>query len=247
MKIWIQGKTLLEQFLQKRCGEKGYILSAPSDCDIAVLEYPYSNISEELAGQFDGHQKIIAGIMNKETDRFIAEKNWSIYRPLKDEIYLSENAQMTAEGAVWAIMEKVPFALKDARCLVIGYGRIGKALTVLLRSFGSEVIVAARRAESRQEAGENSISISRIPSVIRKTDLILNTVPNCVLLENSLFSIKNTAFLFELASKPYGFDMEQAKRLGVHASLESGLPGRYCPQSAADALLRFIERSVQIE
>ena len=247
MRIWIQGESEMDQFLKKRCAERGMILSSVSDCDLAVLRFPYSEISSEIKDALPEGQKIVCGIMNEEVEQTAKEKNWMLYRPLQDEEYLLENAKLTAEGAVYFAMNKLSIAIRDANCLVIGYGRIGKELTRILRALGAEVTVAARRRESREEAGENSIPISGIRSVIHQADLILNTVPQHVLSESGLLSIKSTAFLLELASKPYGFDMDAARRLGVHAYLESGIPGRYCPLSAASALLRYIERSVRIE
>ena len=247
MRIWIEGNAETNQFLRKKCTENGMVLSTPSACDLAVLQFPYSTISEELKDAFPDGQKIVCGMISEEANRIAGEKNWRLFQPLKEETYLTENAKLTAEGAVSIAMNKMSLAIRDAVCLVIGYGRIGKELTRILRFLGAEVIVAARRKESREEAGENSVPLNRIQSVLRRSDLILNTVPGRVLSESGLFCIKNTAFLMELASKPYGFDMQQAKKLGLHASLESGIPGRYCPQSAAAALFRYIERSVQIE
>ena len=247
MKVWIQGDSQVSQFLRKICSSRGMMLSSPVDCDLAVLNFPFSSISEELEKDFGTGQKIVCGMVDEKINRISEEKNWMLFQALKDETYLLENAKLTAEGAVFFAMQKASIALRDARCLVIGYGRIGKELTHLLRSFGADVTVAARRPESRKEAGENSVSIAKMQSVLHKTDLILNTVPHPVLSESGMFLIKNTAFLIELASKPYGFNMEQAKRMGIHACLESGIPGRYCPESAARALFRYIERSVQIE
>ncbi len=247
MKIWIQGDSQVSQFLRKICSSRGMVMSSPAACDLAVLNFPYSSISEELEKDFGTGQKIVCGMVDKKINRISEEKNWMLFQPLKDETYLAENAKLTAEGAVFFVMQKASIALRDARCLVIGYGRIGKELTHLLRSFGANVTVAARRPESRKEAGENSVSITKIQSVLHKMDLILNTVPCPVLSESGMFLIKNTAFLIDLASKPYGFDMDQAKRMGIHACLESGIPGRYCPESAARALFRYIERSVQCE
>ena len=247
MRIWIQGNTEMDLFLKKRCAEQGMMLSSASDCDLAVFGFPYAMISEEIKEALGEKKKIVCGIMDEKLETYAAEKVWMLYRPLKDEEYLLENAKLTAEGAVFTAMNKLSIAVQEAECLVIGYGRIGKELTRLLRGLGAHVTVAARRPESREEAGNDSVPISKIQSVIKKTDLILNTVPYPILSESSLLLIKNTAFLFDLASKPYGFDMEAARRLGVHAYLESGIPGRYCPASAASALLRYIERSVQIE
>ena len=247
MRIWIQGQSEMIWFLKKICARHGMVFASPEACDLAVMQFPYSSFTDELKEAFPNGQKVICGIIDAKTNQISREKKWDMYFPLKDEQYLSENAKLTAEGAVAAVMNKIPFSLRKTKILVIGYGRIGKELTRLLRSFEADVTVAARREESRSEAGTNSIEISRIQSAVSKYSLILNTVPNAVILESGLLHIKNTTFLFELASKPYGFDMERAKSLGIHAYLESGIPGRYCPESAAAAIFRYIERSVQIE
>lgn len=247
MRIWIQGKTESDHFLQKYFAEKGMIFSSLKECDLAVLQFPFSKISEEEAAFLLKGQKIVCGKLEGNSQTIAEKRKLFLLQPLKDEEYLLENAKLTAEGAVFFAMSKMTIALKDAACMVIGYGRIGKELTRILRSLGAEVVVAARREESRIEAGKNSIAINKIRSVLNKQDLILNTVPSPILSENSLFRIKQTAFLLELASKPYGFDLDRAKAIGVRAHLESGIPGRYCPESAASAIFHFIERSVSFE
>ena len=147
MKVWIQGDSQVSQFLRKICSSRGMILSSPADCDLAVLNFPFSSISEELEKDFGKGQKIACGMVDEKINRISEEKNWILFQPLKDETYLLENAKLTAEGAVFFAMQKTSIALRDARCLVIGYGRIGKELTHHLRSFGADVTVAARRPE----------------------------------------------------------------------------------------------------
>ena len=159
-----------------------------------------------------------------------------------DEDYALRNAWLTAEGAIHAAMSAVPFAVERAEALVIGYGRIGKALTGLLHSLGAGVTVAARREESRKEAGKNSVSISYMPHILSRMDVIFNTVPAPVLGEKELRHVKPQCVMIDLASAPYGIDMDAAEALGRKAFLESGLPGRYCPLSAAEALLNYMER-----
>ena len=74
--------------------------------------------------------------------------------------------------------------------------------------------------------------------------MIFNTVPALVLPRERLALARPDALLLELASAPYGFDLLQARKLGLRAELESGIPGRYCPRTAAKILWRYIEREV---
>ena len=55
------------------------------------------------------------------------------------------NAFLTAEGAVALAVEHSPGALGGSRCLVAGFGRIGKALCLALRGLGAQVDCAARK------------------------------------------------------------------------------------------------------
>jgi len=48
--------------------------------------------------------------------------------------------------------------------------------------------------------------------------------------------------LIDLASPPYGIDLRAAWNRGLRAWREPGLPGRYCPQSAAEAILNALDR-----
>ena len=53
-----------------------------------------------------------------------------------NEALIRENAALTAEGALVAAMRASDTAIRDARCLVIGWGRIGRALTERLVGLG---------------------------------------------------------------------------------------------------------------
>ena len=247
MRLLIVGDTPRDRCLKDLALEKGHSLPTQGPWNFVICSLPRSTVPEEFADLLPENQKVVCGLTEPGFDSLAKSRNWQLYRILEDTQFTQINAELTAEGAVFKAMENLDKALRDTACLVIGYGRIGKALTQKLRALGAQVTVAARRLESRVEAGESSIPIEEIQSVLPKTDLILNTVPSQLLLENGLLLCKHTAFLLELASKPYGIDMEAAKRLGLRCSLESGLPGRYCPQSAASATLDYVERMADRE
>lgn len=159
---------------------------------------------------------------------------------LKYEPFVIKNALLTAEGGIASAMEKSDEAICGANCMVIGYGRIGRALTRMLMGLGGRVTVCARRAEVRAQAaidGAEEASMGEMPGLIGGMRFIFSTVPERVMGTDSLINIAKGAVLIDLGSLPYSFDIEAAVSMGVTAAREPGLPGRYCPGSAADALL----------
>ena len=163
----------------------------------------------------------------------------------KDEQLQLENAWLTAEGAISAVMNRANRALKDCRCLVIGWGRIGRALTELLIGLGAEVTVASRSEKGRNgaiERGAQSISTYNMKEALWGKNVVFSTPPERVLGEEELTYAEKDVLIVDLASAPYGVDLEAAERLNLKAWREPGLPGRYCPYSAACALLRAIGR-----
>ena len=62
--------------------------------------------------------------------------------------------------------------------------------------------------------------------------------------EDVLTMVSKDALVMELASAPYGVDIEAAKRIGVHVEIESGIPGRYAPLDAGAALFDALARAM---
>ena len=162
-----------------------------------------------------------------------------------DEALILENAALTAEGAVAAAMGASEVALRNARCLVVGWGRIGRALTELLVGMGAGVAVASRSPAGRNRAverGAKAVATADIASALPGRGIVFNTAPSLVLDAAALRRADRDALLIDLASPPYGIDLAAAWALGLRAWREPGLPGRYCPGSAARALLEAISR-----
>ena len=247
MRIFVSGHSPRERCFSALCLKHGHLQPAYGPWDLAVLPLPVSSMEEDLADQLPRGQRIVCGKPDDALKRLAWKRGWQLINILEKESFLQENANLTAEGAVFYAMKQSDAAIKGSDCLVIGYGRIGKALTEKLRALGANVTVAARRKESQDQAGKNSVSIGDIPQVIGSCGFVFNTVPTPVLDENCLRSAGHDTLFFELASKPYGIDMDAAEKMGKRVFLESGIPGRYCPKTAAEAMLRCIETEVQHE
>ena len=163
----------------------------------------------------------------------------------KDETLQVENAWLTAEGAVSAAMRNSGRCLRGMCCAVIGWGRIGRALTELLVALGARVTVISRSESHRHRAierGAEAVAPERMGNALNAAGLVINTAPAMVLDKDALQHMARDAMAIDLASPPYGIDLRAAWARGIRAWREPGLPGRYCPESAAAALLRAIAR-----
>jgi len=245
MRLFIEGGGPREEELRRQSIKRGHTLPDHGPWDAVVLTMPRSTVSEDVANLLPRGQQVLCGYTDAAFDCLAKKRGWRLLRVLNDEGFTEENAYLSAEGAVFAAMREGTAALRDARCMVIGYGRIGQSLTGLLRAWKVRVIVAARRPESRAEAGEGSIPLSAISRALPQTDIVFNTVPANILTASQLSFLPKDALYMELASPPYGIAPEEAEKTHVHYVLESGIPGRYCPSSAAGLLLDYLERTVK--
>ena len=183
---------------------------------------------------------------------FPREKRWDLqYVNLwADERLLQENAYLTAEAAVAAAMRRSRISMAGARCAVVGYGRIGRSLTEILLNQGAEVTVLSRTQAKRRaarESGAQAADLTDAARVLPGRQLIFSTPPALVMDEGVLAHVDADAAIVDLASPPYGVDLEAARRRELRAWREPGLPGRYCPLSAARAIYSAVLRWEEAE
>ena len=164
--------------------------------------------------------------------------------------YHTANAPPTAEGAIQIAMEELPITLHDARALVIGFGRLGRALAPRLRALGARVWVSARRYEQRAAAesmGLGSEGVTRLSDWLCSYDLVFNTVPAPVLGVEELAALKERALVIDLASRPGGVNMDAASALGVRVIWALSLPGKVAPVTSGryirDTVYHIMEES----
>lgn len=164
-----------------------------------------------------------------------------------DEEYILKNAHLTAEGAIISAASLSQSALDGSPCLIIGYGRIGRRLAYLLYCMGADVSIAVRRSAAADEVRRDGFQahiLGGLAQLLPAMRFIFNTAPAQVLSETHLRRISPDTVLMDLASPPYGFDLDLARSLSVHAVRENGLPGRYCPHSAGACLLDAVLRAL---
>ena len=142
---------------------------------------------------------------------------------LQDVDYTAINAAITADCALRIASREMKLVFFRCPVLVLGWGRIGKCLSKLLRALGAEVTIAARKDTDLamiRALGYHAVNISRLQTLTSEIRVIFNTVPAMVLsVETFPDCIK-----IDLASQP-GMD-------GNNVICARGLPGVYAPESS---------------
>lgn len=236
-------------FFHEKSGAEPVPLEALSDFDVAVSCWPMRwpctdreiGADEILDRLAPGSTLLLCG------PQFPQERKWQLqYVNLwEDERLLLENAWLTAEAAAGIAAGHIGGALCGISCGVVGYGRIGRALTNILIRLGADVRVftgSAAKMEQIIKAGAAAMDVREIAAGIRDRRFIFSTVPACVLDADVLGCVSKDAFIMDLASPPYGVNLDAAMALGIRAWREPGLPGRYCPLSAGRAIFNAVMR-----
>ncbi len=213
--------------------------------DILIAKYPFEAGCVECVMALPSGAKLI--LLNSGSPS-PEETGGRKFTCLSDDgVFALENAVLTAEGAVCAAMNHIPFALNAENILVIGYGRIGRSLTEILVGLRARVTVMSRREAGRLQAlarGAMSVDADSMKAVLSDARVVFVTTPDRVLGRDELMRLSRSALLIDLSGAPYGVDMAECESLRLNARRESGVPGKYCPESAAKAMYRAVLRAM---
>ena len=141
-----------------------------------------------------------------------------------NEDFLKKNAYLTAEGAITLYYNEVQETLLNKKVLILGYGRIGKYLSKMLKSLNCNVSVYARGKEIQNEIvldGYNSAPLKN-----NNYDVVFNTIPS-----NIVSNEFENCICIELAN---GFLNKEKVING------NGIPGKMFPKTASKIILDAI-------
>lgn len=222
------------------------ILPLPAAMEGNLLNTPLSRERYELSWIFnflEPDQLVFAGMVGEELARLAAKRGIGIHDYFAREELAVLNAVPTAEGAIQIAMEELPVTLHGTRTLVLGYGRVGRALAPRLAALGARTTVAARSYEALAWAEEAGFSTERIDSLtpwLCGYELVINTVPARVLMREQLLAMRAGALVIDLASKPGGVDFAAAEELGVKTVWALSLPGKVAPVTSGSNIRNVI-------
>lgn len=217
----------------------------PLSYDKKTLNAPFHSEEIEIDTLFEKMKEkaLIAGVIDQEYILKGKAYGMTIVDYFKREEMQVLNAVPTAEGAIKIAIEHMPITLHGSNALVLGFGRIGKALAKMLYGIGTNVYVAARKHEDIawiKNLGYRPVYFKELDRVLGEMDVIFNTVPNLVLDRNRLINLNSKTLIIDLASKPGGVDFHEANKLGINTIHALGIPGKTAPVTAAKIIKETI-------
>ena len=236
------------QYTENYLQNKGHIFHKPDVLpqNLDFVIFPFKEVADESIfnnGYFAALRKsalVFSGLKND----FLAEKcaphDIRYYAMMEDNGVKVKNAIPTSEGVIAYLVYNLGRMITNSRMLVIGYGVCGRDLSLRLTALGANVHALVRNREKECAAYADSVAPVYIDALSKlKFDAIINTVPGIVLTDEML-GRTNGALLIDIASKPYGFNMELAKKLNSKSALLPGIPGKYAVQTAGEILGEYI-------
>lgn len=231
---------------------KYIILPLPVTRDKKTLNAPFSNKMIEINNYLIDMLKnkiIFCGMSNL---LYMSSNRWKDLN-IKDYYSHEEfeilNAIPTAEGSIQIAISEFSGTINSSRCLVLGYGRVGKVLSKLLKDMGADVTVSARNNSDLawiQVMGYKDVNTNYLPDKL-DYDLIFNTVPFKILDYRNLFRCSSGCIIIDLASKPGGVDLDAAQSIGIKAIHALGLPGRFSPMTSGEIVKKIIYKIIEEE
>ncbi|MBO4422954.1 MAG: dipicolinate synthase subunit DpsA [Clostridia bacterium] len=233
-------------------GAAAVVLPVPYSADGCRVNAPFSASEiriSELLPRVMPTQLLLGGVLS---DSFIGraeELSITVTDYMKDEELTVKNAVTTAEGALELALRELPVTLHNKPVLVLGYGRVGKAVSSLFKAVGCNVTVCARRGDAlawADAAGCRTAKMKDICRAVPDKSVIINTVPELILDKIVLSFADEQTLILDLASHPGGVDFEAAARLGIRTVHALSLPGKTAPVTAgediADAVVSILSK-----
>ena len=221
------------------------ILPIPVTDDGKYLKMDYANkkilLNDDFAIKLHG-KKVFGGMTEKLKKTSGLWDAVKLYDYSNIEEFAIENAVPTAEGAIETAMRAFNGTVHGSKCLVAGFGRVGKTLAYFLRGIGADVTVSARKRSDLSWIRTYGYKPVLTYGICKtgQYDIIFNTIPAMVFDKILLERINRNTLIIDLASSPGGVDLESARKAGIKTITALSLPGKVAPRAAGETIKNVI-------
>ena len=152
------------------------------------------------------------------------------------------NAVPTAEAILALLIGNLPGTISDSSILILGYGKIGKALAGMLKGLGARVTASARKATDFA-----MMDIAKIDSIVTgcyggldRFDAVVNTIPHVTADEGFYVQLGEGGVVIDASASPGYMDGDCARSHGVSFIEAFGLPGKTAPATSGRIIAKTV-------
>lgn len=224
------------------------ILPIPITRDQESINAPFAKDKIMLNKQFISllnNKNIFGGIIS-QIPNYFNNKNCNLY-DYNTENFKILNAELTSEAVIKFTMSQFDISLFKKKILIVGYGRIGKILSNLLKNMNNDITVCARNSKDLCWASLNNFNTFNTNDIAENLnfDIIFNTVPAIIFTEKILNLLDPKTYIIDLASTPGGVDFKTAKKMKLKVHQALGLPGKIFPENSGEIVKKIIYEIIE--
>lgn len=184
---------------------------------------------------------VFTGLKTESLQNLIPEKQLISF--LDDEEVEKVNNDLTVAGTIDDIKDR-----KNDTVCILGYGKLGKELTLRLSHAGIRTFVISRPKDAIYQDNVKNyypLNAQNITEVFQFCDIVINTIPYHIIPEEAI-SKEYVPYILDIASFPYGIDEKLVEKYQEHMNyhLYLGIPSKFAPKEASAILLKTLKKVV---
>ncbi len=209
--------------------------------DIIIVS-PAFKWNETLVNSIPQRTTIFAGSISEELLNILKGKKIKYINFMANEDFVLKNATLTAEGFLSVLILNTKSSIYDQQILILGSGRVAKAVGYLFYKLGLTFDFAMRNEKEYNHSklfARKCYLGDNYKNNLKDYDVIVNTIPAVIFDNKDVNKFKEDCCMFELASKQC---LEGVLGTNFNYVLCPALPSKYTPKTAANLMIEIIKR-----
>ena len=196
---------------------------------------PNKKFDKDFCNSLPNGITIFSGNIPQEVEEIFKQKNISHKNFMQDEIFAIQNSHLTAEGILSLLISQQPKSIFAINVLILGGGRVGKTLALLLNKLGIQFDIVAHSQKTFESCVYFSNSVifgDEFKEKLSQYDVIVNSIPSEILTNEDIEKIKPGCLFLEISS----IQTIKKEKLDFVYELCPALPQKFSASSAGKLL-----------
>ena len=206
---------------------------------------PAKKMVASQAEQLPNGLTVFGGNLSQEAQHVFAQKSIGYINFLLDERFVYSNALLTAEGVLSMLISCTEQSIFELSVLVLGYGRVAKAVASLINKLGIKQAIATFDKHEYAEAcllNAHKHFGNNFAEQLGNYNVIINTIPHKIFDAKMQGKIAPNTLVLDVASINC---LDQSSKSNFVYMPAPSLPQKFSPESAAKLMLQVIHNQIK--